>query len=198
MPNTIEAVDNYIAKAPEFAKPILLHLRALVHQSCPDIQENIKWGCPSFEYKGIVGGMAFFKKHVDFRFDKGDLLDDPQGLFSAEGNNCVSAIQPKSLAELPSDEVFVDYLKRAVALNQQGIKKAPKKIAVTVPEDFLNALSDNPQAQKVFNDFAPGYQRDYIEWFDEAKRAATRENRIVQAIEWIAEGKTRNWKYQKK
>lgn len=197
MPNKLQAVDQYIDTAPEYARPILKQLRQWVHLAFPDIEEKIKWGCPSFEYKGIVGGMAFFKQHVDFRFDKGNMLEDSSELFSGEDNQCVSAIQVKSLAAMPEQAVFVDYFKRAVELNEKGLKRKVEKKPLTLPDDFIQALSKNGKAKACFEGFAPGYQRDYIEWFEQAKREATRQKRISQAIEWLAEGKSRNWKYQK-
>lgn len=201
MPKTNPKIDAYIARAPEYARPILEKLRALYHRACPDIEETIKWGCPHFEYRGLVGGMAAFKQHVRHIFWKASLLKDPLGLFRTVGETCMGAVKVTDVSELPPDKVLVAYIREAIALNEQGVKlPAPKRRspkALEIPDDFLAALRKNKKALATFEAFPPSHQREYVEWVTEAKQQATRERRLAQAVEWMAEGKPRNWKYQK-
>lgn len=197
MPKNPE-VDAYIAEAEPFARPILKRLRKLFHQACPAIEERLKWGHPSFEHQGIVGGFAAFKDHVNFGFWRHDALPDPHGLFPQDG--WLAKITDAS--QLPGDGVLLEYIRAAVALNESGppprkrAKKAPP--AVEAPEDLLAALEADPDALATFERFSPSARREYVEWVLEAKKDETRRSRIATAVEWMAEGKPRNWKYMKK
>ncbi|HEY7496947.1 MAG TPA: YdeI/OmpD-associated family protein [Vicinamibacterales bacterium] len=191
-------VDAYIAKSADFAKPILTHLRALVHAACPNVEENIKWGVPAFEYKGPMCGMAAFKQHCTFGFWKYSLLVDDAAAEDAMGNFGRIA----SLADLPSDRTLTGYIKKATVLNDNGVKvprtpTAPKK-PVVVPKDFAAALKKSAAAKKHFDAFSPSAKREYVEWVTEAKTDATRQKRLLTSVEWIKEGKSRNWKYMPK
>jgi uncharacterized protein YdeI (YjbR/CyaY-like superfamily) len=191
-------IDAYIARAPEFARPILEHLRATVHAACPDVQENLKWGMPAFEYHGLLCSMAAFKQHTTFGFWKGKLIVDSNGqdLESAMGQFGRIA----SVKDLPAKRVLAGYVKKAMALNEAGttVKRTIKpKPALRMPADFKAALAKSRAAHAAFQGFSPSAQRDYLEWVLEAKQAATRAKRIATAVGWIAEGKRRNWKYEK-
>ena len=195
-------VDAYIAKSPDFARPILVRLRNAFHAGCPKIEERIKWGVPSFEYKGLLGGMAAFKKHVGYGFWKARLLDDPEGLFDRGPRASAMGIRAASLDDLQTRTVLVDYVRRARRLNDEGIKEPkltrPKRsIQVGVPPDLANALARNAEARRTFESFPPSARRDYVNWIEDAKRPATREKRLTTTVEWLAEGKRRNWKYEK-
>jgi len=188
-------IDDYIANSAEFAQPILTKLRSLVHQAHPDIEESIKWGMPIFEYKGMLFNMAAFKQHCSFGFWKHKII---KGLDSGEeGMGSFGKI--KSMEDLPSDEVMLMLMKEAVELNEKGIK-VPKtvkpKTPLIIPDYLIEVLKDNPKAAQTFNDFSPSHKKEYVEWIVEAKREATREKRINQMIEWLLEGKHRNWKYE--
>ncbi len=202
MKNTDPRIDAYIENAPEFAQPIMTKVRKLFHRAYPDIGETIKWSSPTFEHKGIVGGMGAFKKHVSFGFWKSKAMSDPENLFEGKAKASPFSIKWTSVKEMPSDKVLVAYIKEAVKLNEDGVKavkkKAAKKPAAKVPPELMAALKKNKQAQKTFDAFSPSARREYCEWVSDAKREATRDKRIVQAIEWMAEGKPRNWKYMKK
>ncbi len=196
-------VDKYIAKSADFAQPILKKLRALYHKACPQIEETIKWGFPHFEYKGVVGSMAAFKQHAGFGFWKGGLMRDPEGLFQGVRSKTMSACKVRDVSELPTDKVLIAYIKEAVALNEQGVKLPKpkgtgKKKPVVVPDYFRTALERNRKARATFETFSPSHQREYIEWVTEAKQEATRERRLATTLEWLAEGKSRNWKYERK
>ena len=197
----ISDVDEYIAKSEEFAKPILTHLRKLVHDACPDVEEKMRWSFPHFDHKGMMISMASFTNHCAFTFWKQKIMPDPEGLFSEESEGMGSLGKIGSRKDLPSDKILKAYIKEAVRLNDEGVKlptakKTPKKEAA-VPDDLAAALKKNRKALKAFDDFSPSHRREYIEWIEEAKREATREKRITQTIEWLAEGKSRNWKYEK-
>jgi len=195
-------IDEYIAKSADFAKPILLHLRKLIHIACPNAEENIKWGFPHFDYKGMMCSMAAFKNHCAFGFWKHALMKDAKQM---SGNNEYAMGhlgKIKSLQDLPPDKKIIAWVKEAMKLNDDDIKlperKRKDKGNIVVPEALQTALNKNKKALEHFTSFPPSHQRDYIEWITEAKTDETRNRRIVQTIEWVAEGKGRNWKYEKK
>ena len=193
-------IDKYIRDAADFAKPILTHLRKLVHAGCPDVAETLKWGMPSFVHKGILCGMAGFKQHCTFGFWKGQLIVKQQHRSEEESMGQFGRIT--SLADLPSDKVILGYIEEAVRLNDEGIKlpskpKAKAKQELVVPEYFIAALKTNKQAFAAFEQFSYSHQKEYVEWITEAKAEETRQRRIQTALEWLAKGKSRNWKYEK-
>lgn len=198
-------VDSYIAKSAEFAKPILTHLRELVHKACPEVEEKIKWGFPNFEYKGVLCNMAAFKQHCSFGFWKYSLLKDPRGILSPrnEGESMGNFDRIMALKDLPSDRILLDFLKQAVELNEKEIKRPVKTTpkgakTIAIPDYLQKVLKKNKKAYEIFENFAYSHRKEYIEWFEEAKTEETRNKRIAQAIEWISESKGRNWKYEKK
>jgi uncharacterized protein YdeI (YjbR/CyaY-like superfamily) len=190
-------VDAYIDRSPEFARPILTHLRELVHRGCPEVEETMKWSFPHFMHQGMLCSMASFKQHCAFGFWKGSLIVDDAGR-STDAAGQFGKLT--SMADLPPDDTLLGYLREAVRMNEQGVKveKKPKpaKPELVVPGDLGQALDANPAARSHFDAFSPSKRRDYVEWITEAKSAATREKRLAQAVEWIGEGKARNWKYE--
>lgn len=194
-------VDAYIDKSKDFAKPILLHLRALVHQASPDFTESIKWGAPFFEYNGPVCQLAAFKEHCAFGFWLASAMEDPDNILKRDDSNAGSLGRITSLEDLPSDDLLIKYIRAALELHKSGVK-APSKAAakgkaeLVIPDDFLEALAANTAAAAHFYEFSPSGKREYVEWIEEAKTVATREKRLLTAMEWIAEGKSRHWKYK--
>ncbi len=196
-------IDAYIEKSADFAKPVLNKIRELVHEVCPDVEEAWKWSFPCYLYKGeMFCQSAAFKSHCSFGFWKSTIMPDPYGLLSnEEGNGHGNFGKITSLSDLPSDAIIKEYMKAAMDLNDRGIKvaKAPKteaKALPEVPETFAKMLAANSAAQQHFENFSPSKKREYLDWFYDAKSDATRQKRYDQAIEWIAEGKARNWKYE--
>ena len=192
-------IDAYIAKQASFARPVLDFVRDVVHQGCPDVTETLKWGVPSFEHHGILCGMAAFKAHLQVGFWKHDLVVGKR--MDGMGFGKITSVE-----ELPPRAKFVAYVKKAAKLNEQGVKapwmkarekkaKATAKKPISVPADFRAALAKNKSARSVFGDFSPSHKREYLEWITGAKQDETRRRRIAQAVEWIAEGKARNWRY---
>jgi uncharacterized protein YdeI (YjbR/CyaY-like superfamily) len=199
VPTTDPRVDAYIAKSADFAKPILTRVREIVHEACPDVQETIKWGSPFFDYKGqMMCAIAAFKQHCALIFWKASLID---GLPPNGDKSRGSFGRLTSLKELPSKRQFNGYIKAAMALNDAGVTvkrpKAGSKPEAKVPKELATALAKNKKATAVFGKFPPGQRREYCEWISEAKRAETKTKRVAQAVEWIAEGKTRNWRYER-
>jgi uncharacterized protein YdeI (YjbR/CyaY-like superfamily) len=193
-------IDAYIAKAAPFARPILQHLRALVHQACPEVQETIKWGMPSFGHHGILCGMAAFKAHCTFGFWHQGM----EKILGAEGGKAEQAMgtfgRIASLADLPSDRNMLRYLKAAAQLNASGAPARPRpkaKSTLPVPPDLKLALAKNQRAAATFEHFSPSHRREYIAWIVEAKRAETREKRLLTTLEWLSAGKPRHWQYQR-
>jgi uncharacterized protein YdeI (YjbR/CyaY-like superfamily) len=200
-----KAVDVYIAKSADFAKPILNHIRALVHKTCPDVEEKIKWGMPFFDYKGeMLCHIASFKQHAVMGFWKAALMKDPILVENAKSETAMGHLgRITSLKDLPSDKKITGYIKEAMMLNDKGIK-APAKgkttaiKELTVPTYFTNALAKNKKAKQVFEKFAYSHKKEYLEWITEAKTEETRNKLMATAIAWMAEGKGRNWIYERK
>ena len=197
MPKTDARIDAYIDKSADFAKPVLNHLRALVHKACPDVEEAVKWGMPFFVLNGKnLAHMAAFKEHAAFGFWEGLAVETPK---AAEAMGHYGRI--RSQDDLPDDDELVAMI-RSVAERLQAHVSSPKKTrpkpvkVQPMPEDFAAAIALNADAQKAYNGFPPGNRRDYIEWVLEAKRTETRRKRIATAVAWMAEGKDRNWKYR--
>lgn len=199
-------IDAYIAKSADFARPILTHIRELVHKACPDVEETMKWSFPHFDYKGsMMCSMASFKQHCAFGFWKAALMKDADKLIGMAKTEVAMGHMGRitSVKDLPSDKVMLSYIKEAMRLNDENVKLPSKaKTAVNekelvVPAYFLSALKRDTKAKKVFDTFSPGKKKEYIEWLTDAKTDATREKRLETALEWIGEGKARHWKYAK-
>ncbi|HET9057320.1 MAG TPA: YdeI/OmpD-associated family protein [Chitinophagaceae bacterium] len=195
-------VDAYIAKSADFAKPILNHLRQLVHKVCPDVEETMKWSFPHFDYKGeMMCSMAAFKQHCSFGFWKAALMKDPVLLETAKSEVAMGHLgKITSLNDLPGDKKIIAWIKEAMKLNEEGkkvIREKPVKKEVIVPGYFTAAVKKNKKAAATFDTFSPSCKREYVEWITEAKTEETRNKRLSQAIEWMAEGKRRSWKYER-
>lgn len=190
MGTTDKRIDQYIKNSADFARPILEHLRKVIHNAHPGIEESMKWSFPHFGYKGIVCSIAAFKNHCSFGFWKASLM---------KKNYRLDKIT--SLKDLPGDSEIVSSVLEAIALNEQDvkIKKEPSapKSTIEIPEDFRKMLSKNKIAKEKFESFSPSHKREYLEWIVEAKTEETRKKRMGTAIEWMSEGKSRHWKYQK-
>ena len=189
-------IDAYIAKAPDFAKPILQRFRELVHRAVPDVDETIKWSSPHFEHKGVLAGMAAFKQHCNLILWKAPLVIGGKG--NSEGGPLRNITK---LSDLPPDKTIIGWLAKAAKLNEQGVKTtrvAPARKPVVIPPELKKALAKSKKAAAAFEKFPPSHKREYAEWIAEAKGPDTRQRRAATALEWIAEGKGRNWKYQKR
>jgi uncharacterized protein YdeI (YjbR/CyaY-like superfamily) len=205
MPVNDKRIDDYINKSAPFAIPILNKIRQLVHKSCPDVKENIKWSFPHFEYKGsILCSMASFKQHCAFGFWLGSQMNDPHGILAITDRTAMGNLGAiKSLSDLPNDKIMTAYIKEAMKLIDSGAKVTKKVAANTekileIPGYFENALNKNKKAKQQFESFPYSHRKEYIQWITEAKTEPTREKRVETALEWIAEGKSRNWKYERK
>jgi uncharacterized protein YdeI (YjbR/CyaY-like superfamily) len=197
-------VDSYIAKSADFARPILKHLRKVVHTSFPEVEETLKWGSPAFMHHGILAGMAAFKEHCVFGFWKHSLLSTPRGGPNGTADAAMGRFSRiTSLADLPPDRTIARWVKEAADLNERGVKVPRKPAAkaarrLPVPAWFKAALRGNRKALATFEGFSPSHRNEYVEWVTEAKTDATRQRRIETALQWMAEGKSRNWKYMRK
>jgi uncharacterized protein YdeI (YjbR/CyaY-like superfamily) len=195
-------IDDYINKALPFAQPILKHFRELVHQACTEVEESLKWNSPYFSYKGMLCGMAAFKEHCAFSFWKGAILDDPDQLLDKDRKQAMGQFgRIAKLKDLPSDQVIISYIKEAMRLNAEGIKNPGKtsiiKKELIIPEDFMESIKKNESALVTFRNLSFSKQRDYVDWVQEAKQPETRKKRITLSLEWLTEGKSRHWKYEK-
>ena len=198
-----KAIDAYIAKSADFAKPILTHIRELVHKACPDAEEKMKWSFPHFDYKNeMMCSMAAFKQHCAFSFWKASLMKDASLVDNAKSEVSMGHLgRITSLKDLPADKKMIAYIKEAMDLNERGIKLPPKVVTtekkeLVVPDYFLEALRKNKKAKETFDNYAYSHKKEYLEWIIEAKTEPTRNKRMETALEWLAEGKSRHWKYK--
>jgi uncharacterized protein YdeI (YjbR/CyaY-like superfamily) len=191
-------VDAYIANAPPFARPILEHVRKRVHAVVPDVEEAMKWSAPGFTLDGkILLIMASFKAHAALNFWRGQEIADGEAKAGAMGQFG----RLTSVDDLPPDEELDAFIREAAAIARTApaprkTKHAPKAAPEIHPE-FAAALDEAPKAKAALEGFPPSAQRDYLEWIAEAKQDSTRTKRIASAIEWLSEGKKRNWKYER-
>jgi hypothetical protein len=190
-------VDAYIERSADFATAILEHLREVVHRACPEAGETIRWGFPHFEHRGILCSMASFREHCAFGFWKGSLVVDAAA--AEEGMGHLGRI--RSLADLPPDAELEALVWRAVDLNERGVRpvkvtKAARRDESPVPDDLLAALRGAGALER-WEALPPSHRREYLVWVEEAKREATRQRRVATTAEWVADGKSRNWKYER-
>lgn len=196
-------IDTYIAEAEPFARPILKHLRELVHEGCPGVEETLKWSSPSFVYSGkILGGMAAFKAHAAFGFWHPEMRAKAETKVADTAMGSFGRLT--KISDLPSRAALIRLIKEAAKLNEttsakpkaaSGKSRKPAK-ALAVPGDLTSALKGNAAAAKTFANFPPSCRNEYVEWITEAKRPETRQQRLATTVQWLAEGKSRNWKYQ--
>ena len=195
-------VDAYIEKSPDFAKPILSYLREVIHQGCPDVVETIKWGTPTFDHHGIMAGIGAFKQHCVLGFWKSPLLTlDGKPLSKEMESGAGQFGKLTSVKDLPAKSKLLKLVKDAAGLNEAGVtveRKVKPAAPVEVPAELTRALQKNAKARAAFVAFPPSHKREYAQWIAEAKTAETRERRIATALEWISEGKSRNWKYERR
>jgi len=195
-------VDAYIARSADFAKPILTHVRDLVHQACPGAKETIKWGFPHFDDHGMLCYMASFKKHCAFGLWKAKLLTSYLKELKPVGKSAMGDLgRITRLEDLPSDAKFRKWIKEAARLNRGETRMEPAppnaKKPLEVPDYFKRELNKNPKAKATFDTFPYSHRKDYVEWVKEAKTETTRSKRIATSVEWLAAGKGRNWKYKR-
>ena len=199
MPTLDPRVDAYIDRAAPFAQELLRHWRATVHTHCPEVVETIKWGFPNFTYRDrILTGMAAFKAHCSIGFWHGEAA---VGADHAKGGAMGDFGRLTSVKDLPPQAEQKAILKRAMTLIETGVKARPARASAPkpppeTPDDLAAALQGNAAARKTFESLPPGQRREYIDWIVEAKKPETRARRLEQAVEWMAEGKRRNWKYE--
>jgi len=190
-------VDEYIAKSAPFARPILKRIRSAVHAGCPDVEETMKWSFPHFMHHGILCSMASFKAHCAFGFGKEEVMTGTNGpgeITTAQFGRVTS------VKDLPARSAFLRLVREAAKLNEDGAKPpvppvSDKSRTVRAPADLLAALKNNARARAAYDEMSPSHKREYIEWVTEAKRDETRKQRVAAAVEWMAEGRIRNWKY---
>ena len=191
-------VDEYIRRSAEFAQPLLTHFRKQVHEACPPVEEDIKWGAPHFVYKGNLCNMAAFKQHCAFGFWKGSLLFPKQDPKLGEAMGHLGRVT--TLRDFPPVATLRKLVREAARLNDERVKpvrKSKTRDLLPEPPDLLQALKQHPAARRTWDSFAPSHRREYLEWLGEARRDETRARRLATTLEWLAEGKQRNWKYQR-
>ncbi|MCS4304390.1 YdeI family protein [Chryseobacterium sp. BIGb0232] len=196
-------IDSYIEQSQDFAKPILNYIRETVHECCPDAEETMKWSFPHFIYKGKnLCAKASFKQHCTFGFWLEKEMKTMQEITqNIEKNAMFSLGKITRTEDLPSKSQLKKAIKEAMELTDMGVtlkKAAPSKTEIEIPDYFQSALKAQPKAWDVFEKASPSFRKEYITWIVDAKTEATRNKRMEQALEWIGEGKGRNWKYERK
>ncbi len=196
-------VDKYIALSENFAKPILEHWRKIVHKTCPDVVESLKWSIPHFDYKGdFMCVMAAYKNHCSFTFIKAEIMNDAR-LKESKNFKPIQRFMGKifKLSDLPTDKEFVSFIKEAMTLNENGVKvvakKSDKSKILEIPDYVTKRLALNPKAKEIFETKSNSFRKEYIVWISDAKTEETRQKRLGEAMQWIAEGKSRFWKSKK-
>jgi uncharacterized protein YdeI (YjbR/CyaY-like superfamily) len=202
MSNYNKKVDEYILKMADFARPILTHLRQIIFETCPDVEEDIKWGIPHYGYKGDhLVMMAGFKQHCSFNLFKAELMKDKIIQESVKAGKKFGYMDKvKDLSELPNKKVIAAYIKEAMELNANGIAKpkaAKEKVEAVAPEEFIASLQQDKTAFSIYESKSPSFRKNYIIWVADAKTDETRQKRIAQSLEWIREGKDRFWQSKK-
>ncbi len=198
-------IDTYIAKAKPFAQPILTHLRDTIHRVVPGVEETVKWSRPFFVYKGVIlGNISAFKEHCSLGLWGTEMADTLRtgGIDSKEGMGSFGKLS--SLDDLPPTPELEAYLRKAADLIGEGtrtksiqrVAKPAPRAEADLPEALVQALKTNKTAATRFAGLSPSCRREYAEWIADAKRDETRKKRVATALEWIAEGKGRNWKYE--
>jgi len=192
-------VDAYIQESGDFARPILAHIRTVVHEACPEAEETLKWGFPHFTYKGILCSMAAFKEHCTLNFWKGEAV---VGSKAASGEAMGQFGRLTSVKDLPPKRALAGFVKKARALNEEGTpgpisRRTRSRGEAKLPQDLRSALEKDHKARATFEGFTPGQRREYVDWITEARRPETRARRLATTLEWLAQGKKRNWKYEK-
>ena len=185
-------VEAYIAKSSDFAKPILKQIRSAIHKGHPAVSETIKWGVPAYvDERGIFCMTAAFKQHCAWVFWTGRT---PTSVDAKQFRTITS------IGDLPPQRELVAIVKQAATSAPTSREKTTKRPAkpVTVPTYFRTALRTNAKARAAFDAFPPSHKREYVDWIASAKTDDTRQRRIATALQWIASGKSRNWKYERR
>ncbi len=203
MGKRIAAIDAYIEKQQPFAKPILRHVRTIVHNACPGVEEAVRWGHPHFLWHGPLASMAAFKTHATFGFWKHAQLAGGRTSLGRRREKAMGSFgRLASVADLPSRRALVALVKRAMKLNESGVKRTPRsgvrRPAVRPPAGFLAAVRGNRRALATWERLAPSHRREYLEWVAGAKTAPTRERRLATTVKWLSEGKRHNWRYERR
>ena len=199
MPSRDPRIDAYIKSAAPFAQPILTRVRSVIHEACPDVVEGIKWRFPSFEHRGILCGLAAFKAYCGLGFWKEKPLK--ARLSAADARALARVGRMTSSDDVPDDRTLVRILRVAAKLNEDGVKLPRRtpgaKPPLKTPGFFIAAVRKNKKALATFSAFSPSHKREYVEWVTEAKTDNTRKRRLATAVAWMAEGRGRNWKYER-
>ena len=196
--------DAYIEKAEPFAQRILRHLRQLVKVAVPDAAETTKCGMPFFDYHGVLCGMASFKQHATFTLWMASLIPEVAAHYGDQSDQAMGTFgRIHSLDELPDDARIIDWIRQAADLDVRNIKlpqrtRQANRSEAALPDDLVSALDQNEAARLAIVGFAPGRRREYVEWIEGAKTAATRQKRLATTITQLMESKSRHLTYQKR
>ena len=117
-------IDARINELADWRGSTLAHLRQLIHDADPAIQEEWKWmGTPVWSHDGIVCTGESYKQVVKLTFARGASVEDPKKLFnsSLEGNTR-RAIDLRE-GEKINEAAFRQLIRAAVAANSAARAK---------------------------------------------------------------------------
>lgn len=183
-----KAIDQYIVSREEFARPILDHLRALIH-SAVDVEETLKWSMPHFMYNGkILISIAAFKQHCALVIP---VLSQIETDIKIDRSAMGQFGRITTLKDLPSDARLKKIIKEAAKAIDAGKKpmgerKRTKAEPLEVPSDLNRSINKNVPAKKFFSTLSNGHRNEFIRWINEAKREETRVRRIEKAVAMLA------------
>lgn len=130
-------------------------------------------------------------------------MDDPDKILNNSESSAMGQFgRITKLSDLPSDEIIIQYLHQAMGLIDKGVKvpktdPSLKEYNLEIPIALQQALQKNDKAMATFEKFSNSNKKEYIVWINEAKTEVTKQKRLETTIEWLEEGKIKNWKYVK-
>ncbi|AMG19526.1 YdeI/OmpD-associated family protein [Staphylococcus saprophyticus] len=170
-------------------------LREIINET--ELTEDYKWmhPCYTLDDKNVVI-IQDFKHYCALLFEKGAIMEDPYQSLIQQTKNVQAARQLRfeSLDEVNQrrDEIKW-YVEEAIRIEKSGKKVPMKKTEdYDMPEELQAKLDAMPELKEAFNNLTPGRQRQYMYHIGQAKRAATRENRVEKYIDYILDGKGMN------
>lgn len=197
------SVEDYIKDLSPFARPLVERIRKVITSTAPDLDEAIRWNCPSYKGKLLVCGFSAFQKHVSLTFWRGADLPDPKGILAHGQGKTAMRTAKFTAPEQVNDTLIRDWVQAAVALDRgdplpQPPKKKEKPKPAVPPPALANALSlkKNAKARAGFIALSPSCQREYCEWIEQAKQETTIQRRVEKALEKLSMGEGLNDKYK--
>jgi hypothetical protein len=123
-------ITNRIQDLGDWRGETLAHLRQLIHDADPDIEEEWKWmGTPVWSHDGIVCTGESYKQVVKLTFARGAFIKDPKKLFNSSLEGNVRRAIDFREGEKINEAAFKQLIRAAVAENSAvlAVRAAKKK-----------------------------------------------------------------------